>query len=86
MKSLEFQLNQALDLVKQRDGEIVSLKAAVTEWRVKWAFEVRDRQLSTSRLPEPCVKRLHEAFAKSTDNAGLKQAINCELRNLERVR
>ena len=78
MKSIEVQLNEALELVKSRDAEIVTLKESINVGKQATAKAERDGQLKESKLPEPCVLRLSEAFAKSTDNAGLKEAINVE--------
>lgn len=78
MKSLEVQLNESIALVATRDAEIVSLKEAVTNHKKAAAKAERDSQLKESKLPEPCVKRIGEAFKESTDNAGLKEAINVE--------
>jgi hypothetical protein len=62
------------------------LKATIHELTIDRARIERHYKILESKLPEPCVKRLNEAFKTSTDNAGLKQAINCELRGLEKVR
>lgn len=78
MKSIEVQLNEALDVIKAKDAEIVTLKEAVNKQQIATAKAERDGQLKESKLPVPCVNRLSEAFAKSTDNAGLKEAINVE--------
>lgn len=78
MKSIEVQLNEALAQITVKDAEILSLKEAVTNGKVATAAADRASQLKESKLPEPCSKRINEAFAKSTDNAGLKEAINAE--------
>ena len=80
MKSIEAQLNEALDLLKCRDAEIVTLKKVIHEKQIIIAKTERDGKLKESGLPAGAVARLHAAFAQSTDNAGLKQAINCERR------
>jgi hypothetical protein len=69
--------------VARLETENTELKATITEVRIAAAKKERDRLLKESGLPEPCVKRLHEAFAKSTDNAGLKSAINVEKRGAQ---
>lgn len=79
MKSIEVQLNEALELVKAKDVEIASLKESVNKQQKATAKAERDGQLKESKLPEPCVKRISEAFSASTDNAGLKEAINVEV-------
>lgn len=78
MKSIEVQLNEALEANKVQAAEIVSLKEAVTNSKKAIAKAERDSQLKESKLPVPCVTRLSEAFVNSTDNAGLKEAINVE--------
>lgn len=80
MKSVEAQLNEALELLKAKDAEIISLKQAVRTKQLTIASVQRDWKLEKAGLPEPCVLRLRVAFANSTDNAGLKEAINVEKR------
>jgi len=82
MKSIEVLLHEALDTIKAKEAENASLKATVHQLRLITAKHERDGVLKAANLPEPSVKRLHEAFASSTDNAGLKQAINCEKRGV----
>lgn len=78
MKSVEVQLNEALESIKTLTAENTTLKEAVTAAKVATAKAEREGLLKEAKLPEPCVKRVNEAFAKSTDNAGLKEAINTE--------
>lgn len=73
MISIEAQLSLALE-------ENKSLKLALHIARVAKARSEREMRLRNSGLPEQARDRLHMAFAKSTDNAGLKEAINVELR------
>jgi hypothetical protein len=80
MKPIEVLLNEALDTIKAKEAENVSLKATIHQLRITAAKRERDEALKAANLPKPCVFRLNEAFAKSTDNAGLKEAINCEKR------
>jgi hypothetical protein len=80
MQSVEVQLNEALDLVKMLTKENADLKVAVTEQRYRAARAEREIRFRGAGLPQPARERLHAAFAKSTDNAGLKEAINVELR------
>jgi hypothetical protein len=75
MKSIEVQLNEALTEIQQLKEVLIARTA-----------EVRSYVLKQSGLPAPCVARIEKAFSKSIDNGGLKQAINAELRYLERVR
>jgi hypothetical protein len=76
MKSLEVQLNEAL-------AENVSLKDVIHQKQITIAKLQRDELLWQAGLPQRCVQRLNSAFATSTDNAGLKQAINCERRGVQ---
>jgi hypothetical protein len=78
MVAIEIQLNEALAKITAKDVEIVALKEAVSAGKIAIAKAERDGQLKESKLPVPCVNRLSEAFAKSIDNAGLKEAINVE--------
>jgi hypothetical protein len=80
MKSIEVQLNEALETIKHHEREIITLKEIVRRLQIALAKAERDGVLKESRLPEPCVARIEAAFAKNIDNAGLKQAINAELR------
>jgi hypothetical protein len=86
MKSIEVQLNEALENIKTLTKENTELKEAVTTHRKATAKAERESQLKESKLPEPCVKRIHEAFGNSTDNAGLKEAINVEAEYLKSLR
>jgi len=85
MKSVEVQLHEALGQIKALTAENTSLKQAVTAAKIALAKAERDGVLKESRLPEPCLKRIEAAFSKSTSNAGLKEAINVELRHIERA-
>lgn len=80
MKSIEVQLHEALEQINTKDSEIVSLKRAIHQKQLTIANIQRDWKLKEAGLPEPCVKRIHDAFATSLDNAGLKEAINVERR------
>lgn len=73
MQSLEVRLNEAL-------AEIEQLKARVTEERIRATRAEREMRFRAAGVPQPAKDRLHAAFATSTDNAGLKEAINVELR------
>lgn len=78
--SIEAKLNQALETINFYERLIVSLRTAVTEAHIKTATAERRHILYLSGLSQASVDRLHVAFANSTDNAGLKEAINCEKR------
>jgi hypothetical protein len=80
MKSIEVQLHEALKQINTKDSEIVSLKRVIHQKQLTIANIQRDWKLKEAGLPEPCVKRIHDAFATSLDNAGLKEAINVERR------
>lgn len=78
MRSLEVQMNQAIDQLKEKDKLIISLKKVIHQKQITIATIQRDWLLKEAKLPADAVERLHGAFATSTDNAGLKQAINTE--------
>jgi len=78
MKSVESQLNEALELVKEKDDLIRTLKRVIHQKQLTIATIQRDWQLKEGGLSPEAIKRLHQAFTASTDNAGLKQAINVE--------
>lgn len=80
MKSIEAQLNEALEQIKRQDAEIASLKKAVHGRQITIARNYREALLKEVNLSQDSIKRLMGAFATSTDNAGLKQAINVEQR------
>lgn len=86
MKSVEVQLNEALAKITTLETENTQLKEAVTAGKIGIAKAERTAQLTEAKLPEPCTKRLQEAFAKSTDNAGLKEAINVEAEYVKSLR
>ena len=80
MKSIETQLHEALEQIKVKDDAIASLKFAVHQHRLTIGKLEREARLKEAGLPEPSIKRIREAFATSTDNAGLKEAISVERR------
>jgi len=80
MVSVEVKLNEALRTIELLKDVNTQLKTRIHQMQIDKAKVTRDGVLREARLPEPCVRRLHEAFATSTDNAGLKQAINVEKR------
>jgi hypothetical protein len=66
--------------LKEATTQIASLKTTVHTLRIENAKLLRESQMKEAGLSPEAIKRLHEAFANSTDNAGLKQAINVEKR------
>jgi|HubBroStandDraft_2_1064218.scaffolds.fasta_scaffold3033523_1 hypothetical protein len=70
------------DTIKLLEKENTELKTAITRIRIDRAKEQRETLMLAARLPEPVRAKLHEAFATSTDNAGLKEAINVEKRGV----
>lgn len=80
MKSLETQLHEALEQIKVKDAQILSLKQAVHERQVAYTKVIRDGMLASSGLPDDARKRIAAAFANSTNNDGVRQAINVEKR------
>ena len=83
MIPLETQLNTALAEVDRLKQENAGLKAAIHDMRIKAATNERAKILGEAALPAASIARLNEAFANSTDNAGLKQAINAERRHAQ---
>jgi hypothetical protein len=71
MKSIEVRLNEALE-------EIEQLKEAVTRYRTSATYFERELRMNNAGLPCEAKDRLHRAFERSKDNAGLKEAINTE--------
>lgn len=71
------ELSEAL---KQALADNTSLKTKVHELRIENARIIRDGVLKESGLSQDTIKKLHLIFAKSTDNAGLRQAIHVEQR------
>jgi hypothetical protein len=86
MTSIEAKLNQVVDENSALGRILKQLREALHQERVAHAATHRKYILRDSQLPAPCVKRLEAAFAQSTDNSGLKEAINVELKFLERAR
>ena len=82
MTSIEAELNRLLAVNEQLTQENAGLKAELHEMRITKAAIERADVLRDSMLPGTSVARLNEAFSSSTDNAGLKQAINAELRHM----
>jgi hypothetical protein len=80
MKSIEVQLNDALALLKGKDAEIAKLKTVIHTQQITLARLERDGVLLASGLSEDSIARLNAAFATSTNNSGLKQAIHVESR------
>jgi hypothetical protein len=78
MKSIEVQLNEANARITALETENTQLKESVSTQRKATAKVERAWLLEKAGLPPVSVKRINEAFANSTDNAGLKQAINTE--------
>ena len=80
MKSIEVQLHEANETIRQQNVLIADLKGAVTLNRRRAARAEREMQLREANLSQPSRDRLHAAFENSLDNAGLRQAINVELK------
>lgn len=80
MKSIEVQLNEALEQIKFLNQQNTDLKAAVTEHRVRAARAERELRFREANLSGSAKDRLHDAFRTSMDNAGLHSAIKVEQR------
>jgi len=78
MKSVEAQLHEAFERIGQLTGENIELKKVIHEKQITIAKIERDGVLKVANLSPDSVDRLHKAFATSTNNAGLKEAINVE--------
>jgi hypothetical protein len=62
------------------EKENKELKAAITTQRRQTARANRELLFRERNLPVDIKERLHQVFSSSTDNAGLKEAINVELK------
>ena len=82
MISIEAELNKVLAENQQIRQENTELKAAIHEMRIAKAATERADILRDAMLPVESIARLNDAFKTSTDNAGLKQAINAERRQI----
>ena len=80
MISIERKLNEVIDENSALGRVTKALRDALAQERLDHAATKRGYMLRDSGLPAASVERLSAAFAKSTDNAGLKEAINCEKR------
>ncbi|MFY9909129.1 MAG: hypothetical protein WCF22_00555 [Candidatus Sulfotelmatobacter sp.] len=78
MQSLELRLNEALAGIEERNKLITTLKRLLHKKTLAYAELQRDWQLKSAGLSPDSIARLHQAFATSTNNAGLKEAINVE--------
>ena len=78
--SIETKYNQLTDENAALTRTIAALRAALHQSKVEHARTKRQYILEKSGLHEVSCERLNRAFANSTDNAGLKEAINCERR------
>jgi hypothetical protein len=80
MVSIETKYNQLLDENAFLTRTIQQLKVALHQMQIERAATERANTLSEAMLPASSIDRLNKAFATSTDNAGLRQAINVERR------
>lgn len=85
MQSIEAKLNEALVSIKEKDALILSLKQVIHKKSLIIATMERNWMLKEARVSPESAKRLHAAFANSTNNSGLREAINVELRAQERT-
>jgi hypothetical protein len=82
MVSVESKLNGSLEVIAFLERENIQLKTRIHQERIAHAATERKYILRDSGLPVASVNRLNDAFKSSTDNTGLKEAINCERRTL----
>lgn len=80
MTSVETKYNQLLDENAALTRTVTALKAALHQERINHATTKRQFTLKEAGLSAQSCERLNRAFATSTDNTGLKEAINCERR------
>ena len=80
MKSVEVQLQEAQGTINFYERLIVNLRTTLHEQRLRATRAERELLLREAPLPQQAKDRLHLAFAKSTDNSGLREAINIEKR------
>lgn len=78
--SIEAKYNQLVDENATLTRVIAQLKAAVHEKQIALAASERKYILRESQLSEEACARINAAFSRSTNNDGIKQAINCEKR------
>lgn len=88
-ESIEVRYNKLLAEMKEKDARIRTLETAAevlknafnvqgTAQQITVAYYKREMMMREANLPIESKQRLHAAFVKSTDNAGLKEAINVE--------
>lgn len=82
MISVETKYNQLVDENAALTRTITALKTALHQSQVDHARTKRLWILKESGLSEQSYERLNRAFAASTNNAGLKEAINVEKRGV----
>jgi hypothetical protein len=80
MTSLEVKVNQLVEENAALSRIVTQLKVALHQSQVDHATTKRQYILMGSGLSEQSCERLNRAFGNSTDNGGLKEAINCERR------
>jgi hypothetical protein len=80
MTSIEVTVNQLTEENAALTRIITQLKVALHQAQVAHATTKRQHILMGSGLSEQSCERLNRAFCNSTDNGGLKEAINCERR------
>lgn len=77
MLSVEAKLNEAL-------AQVAELQTALSNSRIDAAYFERELRMTNAGLRHEAKIRLHKAFERSTDNAGLREAINTEKRRYQR--
>lgn len=83
MTSIEAKFHEATETINFLQRLVTTLRSELHKARVERAACERKYILKECGLPEDAKQRLDDAFKTSTDNAGLKQAINCEKRGAE---
>lgn len=91
MESIEVRYNKLLAESQKKDsqlkayeGAIESFKNALRHHQVCVAYYEREFKMREAGLSLESKQRLHSAFRNSTDNAGLKEAVNTERKNHDR--
>lgn len=80
MKSIETQLYEAREITVQLMQFNKALKDSFKKAQRRAAKAERELLFYKSNLKQESKDRLHQAFRESTDNAGLKEAINTEMK------
>jgi hypothetical protein len=79
-QSIEAKLNEAIERYKQQAETVLRLHKELTNAKIVSAFYERQHKMLKAGLPNESKDHLNKCFERSTDNAGLREAINNEKR------